>query len=103
MRIGGECRRTGCGADCSGCAQEGGGVVSMRDGAVTFKGGNISNCSAVRVRPSRSHVPRHVVLGRALLHDEWCWHGVVFILYGLRCMPPTWSVCEVSFIIGSKG
>jgi hypothetical protein len=31
-----------------GCAQAGvGGVVSMRDGAVTFKGGTITNTKAV--------------------------------------------------------
>ncbi len=34
----------------SGCAQNGG-VVRMDDGAVTFKGGTISNTTAVRARP----------------------------------------------------
>ena len=39
-----------------GCAQYGGGVVSMRDGAVTFKGGTITNITAVRTgRDARSH------------------------------------------------
>ncbi len=34
-----------------GCAQYcGGGVVSMSDGAVTFKGGTITNITAVMVR-----------------------------------------------------
>ena len=38
-----------------GCAQEGG-VVSMDDGAVTFKGGTIANTKAVRTgRDARSH------------------------------------------------
>jgi hypothetical protein len=45
------------GVNCAGCAQTGGGVVFMGDGAVTFKGGTISNSKAVRARPSRSHVP----------------------------------------------
>ena len=108
--VGGRGARADCnGRGCAGCAQYGGGVVRMVDGAVTFKGGSISNSTAVRVRLSRSRVPRHLVLGPLLLHgavhalrDEWCWHGVVCILYGLRCMPPAWSVCEASCIIGSK-
>jgi hypothetical protein len=64
---GGVCRRTWCGADCNGrgcvgCVQAvGGGVVRMDDGAVTFKGGTISNSGAVRARPLRSQVPRHAL------------------------------------------
>ncbi len=42
---------------CVGCAQTGGGgVVRISDGAVTFKGGTISNSKAVRARPLRLHV-----------------------------------------------
>ena len=37
-----------------GCAQNVGGVVFMLDGDVTFKGGTISNTTAVRARRSRS-------------------------------------------------
>jgi hypothetical protein len=64
MSGGGGCRRTGYGADCGGrgvscCAQNGvGGVVRMGDGAVTFKGGTISNTTAVRARLLCSHVSR---------------------------------------------
>ena len=42
------------GRGCAGCAQRGGGVVDMDDGAVTFKGGTISRTFAVRAL--RSHV-----------------------------------------------
>jgi hypothetical protein len=73
---GGGCRRTGCGADCGGhgcvgCVQEDnargvGGVVSMDDGAVTFKGGTISNTKAVRPRLSRSRGPRRMLRMRML-------------------------------------
>jgi hypothetical protein len=45
-----ECGRRGC----VGCAQNGG-VVRMKDGLVTFKGGTISNTEAVRARHSCLH------------------------------------------------
>ena len=42
------------------CAQDFGGVVRMDDGAVTFKGGSISNTTAVRA-PNASCASRAVV------------------------------------------
>ncbi len=46
---GGDVSRADCGErGCVGWSQMGGGVVRMRDGAVTFKGGTISNTTAVR-------------------------------------------------------
>ncbi len=77
MRCGGGCRRTGCGADCKrcgcvGCAQHGGGVVSMAGGAVTFKGGSISNIRAVCAHLSRlaRHVAICCMVCRALRHGR---------------------------------
>jgi hypothetical protein len=66
MRGWGGGRRTGCGADCNrrgcaGCAQDYGGVVRMLDGAVTFKGGSISNTNAVSLRLARVARPGAVV------------------------------------------
>jgi hypothetical protein len=56
-----------------------GGVVSMDDGAVTFKGGTISNTRAVRVRRSRSRPSSRVTNARALrciaAHDAACPRG----------------------------
>ncbi len=50
-----------CGAPgCIGCGQMGGGVVGMLDGAITLKGGTISNSSAVRVRLLRLRIPRRM-------------------------------------------
>jgi hypothetical protein len=48
------------GRGCAGCAQRCGGVVLMDDGAVTFKGGSISNSTAVRATCAQRelHVPR---------------------------------------------
>ncbi len=48
------------GHGCGGCAQDGGGVVRMDDGAVTFKGGTISNTRAVRARPLWFHIVRRM-------------------------------------------
>ena len=64
---------------CAGCAQYGG-VVHMGDGAVTFKGVNISNTkAAVRGSPSRFHVACRVshilMLCAAWCHMHAC-HGV---------------------------
>jgi hypothetical protein len=75
MRYGGGCRQTGCAADCGGrgcvgCAQ-GGGVVRMDDGAVTFKGGTISDTKAVRARQLRSHVACRML--QRLLLSVACW------------------------------
>ncbi len=54
--VGGRRARPICGGrGCVGCAQRGG-VVSMGDGAVTFKGGSISNTKGVRARLSRVYV-----------------------------------------------
>jgi hypothetical protein len=43
------------GRECVGC-EHGGGVVGMLDGDIKFKGGMISNTTAVRARLTRSHV-----------------------------------------------
>jgi hypothetical protein len=53
------------------CAQYGGGVVDMSDGAVTFTGGTISNSTAVRVSPLRSPVVWHV-LQMLMLYAACC-------------------------------
>ncbi len=76
MHTWGGCRRTGCGANrgergCVGCAQTGGGVVRISDGAVTFKGGTISSSKAVRARPLRLHVLCCTL--RKLLLSAACW------------------------------
>jgi hypothetical protein len=57
---------------CVCCPQGGGdgGVVRMSDGNVTFKGGTISDTTAVRARPLRSHVAC-CVLQRPLLSVAW--------------------------------
>ena len=67
------------GHGCAGCAQYGG-VVHMGDGAVKFKGVNISNTkAAVRGSPSRFHVACRVshilMLCAAWCHMHAC-HGV---------------------------
>jgi hypothetical protein len=61
MRTWGGCRfRRGAGPIAivmAASAVQDGGVVWMSDGAVTFKGGNISNTTAVRAHMLRWHVP----------------------------------------------
>ncbi len=56
---------------CVGCAQTGGGVVRISDGAVTFKGGTISSSKAVRARPLGLHVLCCTL--RKLLLSAACW------------------------------
>jgi hypothetical protein len=48
-------------SECIGC-EHGGGVVRMLDGDIKFKGGTISNTTAVRERLSRSHVPCRMLM-----------------------------------------
>ncbi len=90
------------GVAASACAQNSdGGVVHMVDGAVTFKGGSISNSTAVRAcaeRESRVRAPWYGMLrGAARPMDgahsaahaccgEWC------MVYGVWRMRPEWSV-----------
>ena len=74
--VGGRGARPICGGlGCTGCAQYGnGGVVRMDDGAVTFKGGTISNTKAVRARVAFARrMPQMLVL------DATC--------CARRCMP----------------
>jgi hypothetical protein len=73
------------------CAQDSGGVVRMVDGAVTFKGGSISNSKAVRARPlhllhvcrmlENAHASRFTLRTTAdapwlACHVEYRWHLV---------------------------
>jgi hypothetical protein len=86
---------------CAGCAQggydNGGGVVRMYDGAVTFKGGSISDSTAVRA-PSASCATRAVVwyVARCGTADGWrarCGARMLRrVVYGVRRMRPEWSV-----------
>jgi hypothetical protein len=97
-------RRTGCGADCGerGCAgfaqDYSGGVVRMGDGTVTFKGGSISNSTAVRA-PSASCAPRAVAwyVARCGTADRWrarCGSRMLRrVVYGVRRMRPERLVC----------
>jgi hypothetical protein len=55
--------------ECVFC-EHGGGVVRMLDGDIKFKGGTISNTTAVRERLSRSHVLcRMLMLHANVAHD----------------------------------
>jgi hypothetical protein len=55
--------------ECVGC-EHGGGVVHMLDGDIKFKGGTISNTTAVRARLTRSHVLcRMLMLYANVAHD----------------------------------
>jgi hypothetical protein len=80
---------------CAGCAQIDGGVVAMSDGAVTFKGGSISETkAAVRARPL---CLRAVVwnVARCGTADGWrarCGARMLRrVVYGVRRMRPEWS------------
>ncbi len=79
------------------CAQFGG-VVSMFDGAVTFKGGSISNSTAAVRAPSASCASRAVVwcVARCGTADTWrarCGARMLRrVVYGVRRMRPAWSV-----------
>ncbi len=91
------------------CAQRSGGVVSMFDGAVTFKGGSISNSTSVRAcaeRESRVRAPWYGMLrGAARPMDgahgaahaccgEWC------TVYGALSRS---GACEYAFRIERPG
>ncbi len=100
------------------CAQDGyGGVVRMDGGAVTFKGGTISNAKAVRARPWCPHVPRRHVLhgthrmlraGCALWHaDRWrARRGArmprCVLCVGLFVCCTLWSVYSRFFVLGAS-
>ncbi len=131
----GGCGRTGCRADCNrrgcaGCAQKGGGVVRMVDGAVTFKNGTISDARVRNRNGEEVGAPVPHVVGDALyascctwrmLYDVCCalWHGrwmartiwfgfrrgwcCSYTLHGVRCVPPEWSWCEYSLMIVAEG
>jgi hypothetical protein len=60
-----DCNRRGC----AGCAQDDGGVVRMDDGAITFKGGSISNTKAVR-SPRELRAPHHDTVCCAVRHGR---------------------------------
>ena len=63
------------GRGCVECAQfDGGGVVRMDDGAVTFKGGTISGAVAVRARVAFAR-RKTSCLTLHVAHDAAC-HGV---------------------------
>ncbi len=83
-------------ADCDGrgCAQDYGGVVRMGDGAVTFKGGSISNSTAVRA-PSASGASRAIIwyVARRRTSDGWRARRMLRrVVYGVRRIEPEWSV-----------
>jgi hypothetical protein len=60
------------GVPASACAQNNGGVVRMEDGAVTFKGGSISNTKAVVRAPSASRASaRRGMVCCAVRHGRW--------------------------------
>ena len=59
------------GRGCAGCAQDGGGVVDMDDGAVTFKGGSISNSRAVRAPSASRASARRGMVCCAVRHGRW--------------------------------
>ncbi len=65
-------------------AVQDGGVVSMYDGAVTFKGGTISNTKAVRARPLRLHIP----------------HSHVPNIYAFCCIAAHDAACHVVWALG---
>ncbi len=73
-----------------------GGVVRMEDGAVTFKGGSISNSTAVRACARReSRVPRAVgwYVARCGTADGWRARRMLRpVVCGVRRMRPAWSV-----------
>ncbi len=70
-------------------AQDYGGVVHMVDGAVTFKGGSISNSTAVRApSASRASARRTADGWRARCGARMLPREV----YGVRRMRPEWSV-----------
>ena len=87
------------GVNCAGCAQFFGlgGVVRMDDGAVTFRGGSISNSTAVRA-PSASGASRVVEwhVARCGTADGWrarCGARMLrHVVHSIRRMRPEWSV-----------
>jgi hypothetical protein len=89
-------------------AVQDGGVVSMYDGAVTFKGGTISNTKAVRARPLRLHIPHsHVPNIHAFCciaaHDAAC--HVVWALgdtLHARCCTLQCAVCAMWHADGAQ-
>jgi hypothetical protein len=76
-----------------GCAQYGGGVVSMYDGAVTFKGGTITNTKAtVRTwHVARSHAGTGCRMLRRLRRA----------VCGVRCMGMRDSMVRSSCAVSS--
>jgi hypothetical protein len=79
-------------------AQDVGGVVRMLDGAVTFKGGSISNSKATVRAPSASCAsPRRGMVCCAARHGRWMGarRGARMlrrVVYGVRRMRPAWRV-----------
>jgi hypothetical protein len=67
------------------CAQDGGGVVRMEDGAVTFKGGSISNSTAVRAPSASRASARRGMVCCALRHGRWMARKVHAAASGVRC------------------
>ena len=78
-----------------GCAQNGGGVVSMYDGEVTFKGGTITNTKAtVRTgHVARSHAGTRCRMLRGLRRA----------VCGARCMGMRDSMARSSGAVSAAG
>jgi hypothetical protein len=96
------------GVAASACAQDGGGVVRMADGAVTFKGGSISNSTAVRApSASRASVRRGMVCWRGAARPMDGAHGVAHACCGEWCTVygalSRSGACECSFRIVGEG
>ncbi len=79
------------------CAQDGG-VVRMDDGAVTFKGGSISNSTVVRAPSASRASVRHGMVwyvARRGTADGWrarCGARMLRrAVYGVRRIEPEWS------------
>ena len=76
-----------------GCAQDGG-VVSMGDGEVTFKGGTITNTKAVRTgNDARSHAGTGCRMLRRLRRT----------VCGARCMGMRDSMARSSYVVSAAG
>jgi hypothetical protein len=105
--VGGRGARTDCnGRGWVGCAQFGGGVVRMDDGAVTFKGGSISNSIAVRAcaqRESRVRAPWYGMLrgaARPMDGAQGACCGEWSTVCGACCRS---GACEYAFRIVGEG
>ncbi len=91
------------------CAQYNGGVVMMYDGAVTFKGGSISNSTAVRApRASRASARGGMVCcavrhGRWMARTVWRTHAAAQQWFTMCGALSRSGACEYSFVIVSEG